>query len=371
MSNHAQWDRRTFLTTGLALAGGGLLYPALSACAGSNGAGSGGSTATAGGSPSARAGGSPSGSASHKTASVRFNWTVKGEFTGFFIAREKGFYDEENLTIQLNEGKSGTQAVQVVGTGNDTFGYVPSIQVIQGINKQVPLTTVAAMGRYTGMCWGAWPDVPLKGADSLIGRTVSVSTSSTFFQVWPAFQKHFKLDPSKITIVHPDPSARDGLFLSHKLDIMADIFYANDWVILQVNTDKAKALKSGQQLNLLKMSDLNFDPLGYLLIANSSVVKSDPDLVRRMVRATIKGYQYVIDHTDDSIAIMQKLYGSRLGDQVIEGQVRNMLTLLITKPALGQATDDMWTQSLDLLMDAGVIDKKLPVSSYYTNDYLS
>jgi len=31
--------------------------------------------------------------------------------------------------------ESGTQAVQVVGTGNDTFGFVPSIQVVQGINQ--------------------------------------------------------------------------------------------------------------------------------------------------------------------------------------------------------------------------------------------
>lgn len=390
-----QWDRRRFLTTSLALAGGGLLYPVLAACGDNEGGGGGGTTSAAGttsggtsaeapSSASSAAGASSVGGASsaassapastsaaaRKTASVRFNWTVKGEFTPFFVAREKGFYDDENIDIQLNEGKSGTQAVQVVGTGNDTFGYVPSIQVIQGINKQVPLKTVATVGQYTGMCWAAWPEVPLNGPDSLLGERVSISTSSTFFQVWPAFEKHFNLDASKITVVHPDPSARDGLFLSKKLDIMADIFYANDLVILEVHTDQAKALKAGEKLNVIRMSDLDFDPLGYMLIANNSVIDSDPDLVSRMVRATLKGVQYVIDNTDESISIMQKLYGDRLGNEVIDGQVKNMLTLLIKDPGIGHATDDMWNSSLSLLSDAGVIDKKLELTDYYTNDFL-
>ncbi|HYM90515.1 MAG TPA: ABC transporter substrate-binding protein, partial [bacterium] len=69
-----------------------------------------------------------------KQATLRFNWTIKGEFTPFFVAREKGYYAEAGVTLELSEGKSGTQAVEVVGAGRDTFGYVPSIQVIEAIN---------------------------------------------------------------------------------------------------------------------------------------------------------------------------------------------------------------------------------------------
>ncbi|MGH3094883.1 MAG: ABC transporter substrate-binding protein, partial [Streptosporangiales bacterium] len=141
-------DRRSFLRGGLAAAGAGLVPSLLAGC----------------------------GSSTAKTASgkdvvsVRFNWTLKGEFTPFFVAREKGYYDKENLEVKLGEGKSGTQAVQVVGTGKDDFGYIPSIQVAQGVNKGVPLKSIATMGRYTGMCWASWPDVPLDGPKSLLDR---------------------------------------------------------------------------------------------------------------------------------------------------------------------------------------------------------
>src|SRR5215212_2696280 len=59
------------------------------------------------------------GGAKTKNVSIRFNWTIKGEFTPFFVAQEKGFYKDAGLQVELGEGKSGTQAVQVVGSNND------------------------------------------------------------------------------------------------------------------------------------------------------------------------------------------------------------------------------------------------------------
>lgn len=335
-------DRRSFLRAGIALTAGGFGLPLASGC------GTGASVQKSG---------------DKSVVSLRFNWTVKGEFTPFFVAREKGFYDEENIDIKLAEGKSGTQAVQVVGTGNDHFGYIPSIQVTQGVNKGVPIKTIATMGQYTGMCWASWPDVPLDGPHALEGNRVSVSTSSTFFQVWPAFQREFELDKSKLNVVHPDPSARVGLFLRRKLDIMADIFFANDYVILGQKTD--------EKLNLLRMSELNFDPLGYLLVANTSLLRDDTELVQQFVRATVKGFDFTINNTEEAVQIMTDLHGERLGAEVIKGQVENMLKLLLRKPALGQATEEQWQSHLQLLSNAGVIKEKKAMSDYYTNEFLT
>ncbi len=297
-----------------------------------------------------------------KQATLRFNWTVKGEFTPFFVAREKGYYEAAGVSLELLEGKSGTQAVEVIGAGRDTFGYVPSVQVIEAISGGIPLKAVAAMGRYTGMCWASWSTVPLSKPKDLEGRRVSISPSSTFFQVWPAFARTFRIDTSKVEVIHADPSARVGLFLSHKLDVMADIFWANDLVILQVRT--------GESFNVLKLADLNFDPLGYLLVVNAQVLSRDPDLVKRVTAATLKGFQYTIDHPDEAIAIMTKLHGNQLGAKVIEGQVRNLIPLLNQKPALGKATQDAWARSLTILYSSGVIRKRLALSDYYTDEFI-
>jgi len=297
-----------------------------------------------------------------KKATLRFNWTAKGEFTPFYVAQEMGFFKEQDLDVELNEGKSGTQAVQVVGTGSDTFGYVPSIQVVQGIHQGIPLKVVGTFGRVTGMCWASWPGIPLDGPKALEGRKVSVSSASTFFQVWPAFVKKYKIDTSKVETVNADPSARVGLFLSRRLDIMADIFVANDFVVLEA--------RAKEKLNMLRLSDLDFDPVGYVLAANRSVIERDPDLVRRFTRAAQKGFRHVLDDPKAAIGIMTKLYGDRLGAEIIGGQVSRLVPLINREPALGVSSEGAWQRSLDLLHEAGVIDKKLALKEYFTNDFL-
>jgi NitT/TauT family transport system substrate-binding protein len=300
--------------------------------------------------------------ATASTVSLPYNWTVKGEFTPFVVAQEKGFYQEQGLEVELGEGKSGTQAVQVVGSGADHFGYVPSIQVIQGINQGIPVKSVATCGRNTGMCWAAWPDVPLAGPNALEGRKVSISSSSTFFQVWEGFARRFGVDTSKVDVVQADPSARVGLFLSRQVEVMADIFLANDYVILQTRTTAP--------LNLLKLADLDFDPLGYLLIVNGAVLVKDRELVRSFVQASLKGFQFVLDRPDEATEIMTGLYGDRLGADVLDGQVKQLLPLIQREPALGKAETSPWDRSLEILHDSGVIDRQQAHAEYYTNEFV-
>jgi NitT/TauT family transport system substrate-binding protein len=302
------------------------------------------------------AGGSP------RTVSVRFNWTMKGEFAPFVVAREKGFYRDAGIDAQLNPGTSGTQAATSVAVGHDDFGFIPSVQVIGGItNQQMPIRAIAAVGSYTGMCWASHADVPLTGPRSLEGRRVSISPSSTFFQVWESFAKRFNVDRSKVEVVSADPSARVGLFLGKRVDVMADIFLANDFVILQS--------KVSDKLNLWRLSQVDFDPLGYLLVTSTSLIQRDPALVKAFTGATLRGVRYTLDHPDDAATIIARAYDN-LTPQVYQGQVRGLVTLVNAKPVLGKNEPDGWSRSLDILHGAGMIERELDHTSYYTNAFV-
>jgi NitT/TauT family transport system substrate-binding protein len=348
--------RRTALRAGASLALGSLAVPLVAACSRTTPP-----TPTVAPTAGATAQAAPP-VVGGKQPSVRFNWTIKGEFTPFFIAREKGFYQEQGLAPDLLEGKSGTQAAQVVGVGNDQFGYIPSVQVIQGINQGMPLLGVATCGTNTGMCWASPANVPLSDPKSLEGHKVSISTSSTFFQVWDAFARKFGVDTSKVDVVAADPSARVGLFLAHQIDILADIFVANDYVVLQT--------KSKDPLNLLKLTDMHFDPVGYVLVANKGTLQNDRPMVKAFSQATLKGLQYTLDYPDEAVQIMTRLYGDQLGADVIQGQVKNLLPLINVSGGLGHSDPAAWDESLALLLDAGVIDKKLGLEAYFTNELI-
>jgi NitT/TauT family transport system substrate-binding protein len=297
-----------------------------------------------------------------RTVSVRFNWTMKGEFTPFVVAREKGFYRDAGIDAQLNPGTSGTQAATSVAVGHDDFAVIPSVQLIEGItNDQMPLRAVATVGNATGMCWGAPANVALTGPRSLEGRRVAISQSSTFFQIWDAFAKKFGVDQGKVEVVSADPSARIGMLLAKRVDVMADIFVANDYVILES--------KVSEKLNLWRLSQVDFDPLGYLLVTNASLIEREPALVKAFTAATLRGVQYTHDHPDDAAAIIAKAYDN-LTPQVYHGQVKQLVSLINAKPALGKNAPPAWARSLEIMRSAGIIPRALDHASYYTNAFV-
>ena len=301
------------------------------------------------------------------TVSVRFNWTMKGEFTPFVVAREKGYYRDAGIDVQLNPGTSGTVAMQSVAGGHDHFGYLPSVQLIEGITKQqMPVKAVAECGSATGMCWASRPDVPLTGPKSLEGRRVSISPASTFFQVWNSFAKEFNVDQSKVQVIGADPSARVGLFLDGRVDIMADIFFANDFVILQSKVPQHK-------LNLFRLSDpkTQFDPLGYVLVTRDDLIQKEPAMVKAFTGATLRGLAYTHEHPDEAAEIMVKAPENQLAPDVVRGQVHNLQALINAKPTAGKNQPADWNRSLKILQTAGVIDKALDPASYYTNAFVS
>lgn len=306
--------------------------------------------------------GAGSGSSGARSVTLRFNWTTSGEYSAFYVAQKKGFYEDVGLEVELLEGKSGTQTAQVIGAGSDDFGYVPSIQYIQGVNQGIPILATATCGRYTGMCWAAHKQTPLENHESLYGLTASLSSASTIAQVWDGFVNRYDVDLSQITIIAPDPAARLPLFSSGELDVLLDPFYANDLVQVQDTI--------GEELSVLRMSEMDFDPLGFLLVTHRDTAEEDPDLVSAMTQATVRGIQFVLDEPEETLEIMVEEMSDILTPAALEGQIANLRDILVQDEGPGRGTDAMWQESLDLLSEAGVIDEVKNVEEYYTNEFV-
>jgi NitT/TauT family transport system substrate-binding protein len=211
------------------------------------------------------------------------------------------------------------------------------------------------------MCWGARADVPLTGPRSLEGRRVAISQSSTFFQLWDAFAKRFGVDKSKVDVVSADPSARIGLLLGGRVDVIADLFIANEIPLLQE--------RLGSKLNLWRLSQADFDPLGYLVVASTSAIQRDPGLIKAFTGATLRGMQYTAEHPDDAAAIVSRT-NDNLPATVYRGQVAELVTLMNLRPAPGKNVPAAWSHSLDILRSAGLIQHALDHDAYYTNAFV-
>src|SRR6056297_1845382 len=74
-----------------------------------------------------------SGSDTQTSTGVRavLNWKPNPTQAGYFVARDRGFYADEGLDVDLVPGQGGSFATKQVGLGNAAIGLGSGVAVLQ------------------------------------------------------------------------------------------------------------------------------------------------------------------------------------------------------------------------------------------------
>src|SRR6266581_3998425 len=72
----------------------------------------------------------------------RLNWTLYGEHAPFFVARDKGFYAQEGLEVEIQEGSGSTTVAQLVANSTSPVAYVDAATMMRGVSNGMPIKAV-------------------------------------------------------------------------------------------------------------------------------------------------------------------------------------------------------------------------------------
>lgn len=82
---------------------------------------------------------------SKETISLQLSWLHQFQFAGFYVAKEKGFYEEANLDVTLKEYASNIHPTQEVLEGRSTYGVVNGSSLLLDRNAQKPVVALMAL----------------------------------------------------------------------------------------------------------------------------------------------------------------------------------------------------------------------------------
>jgi NitT/TauT family transport system substrate-binding protein len=160
-----------------------------------------------------------------------------------------------------------------------------------------------------------------------------------------------------------DGGARVTQFMARRVDVIS-VFTNNDLPELEK--------KAGVKFNLLRMADHGMSVLGAGFMTSERELKERADVLRRLVLATNRGFEDAKRNPEEAAAIMMKAYKVPVDRDVLVQQVRATVEGAKEIPGrpLGWQTDEMWSNTLDLLLESGSIKEKRPLPEYYTNTAL-
>jgi NitT/TauT family transport system substrate-binding protein len=294
---------------------------------------------------------------------VRFTWKLKGEYAPLFVALDKGYYKAEGLDVDLAEGSGAQTVLKLVAAGNEKFGYGPAVAAAQAVSKEMPVKVVALYQTKAPMGVISFPDVPLKTPKDLEGKRLAISVGETFGDMLVPFTKMNNIDINKITRVQMDNSARTTQFLTKKIDIMS-VYLSNE--LPQIEQ------RAGVKFNVLRVADYGLKLLGASIIVANDYAEKNPEIIKKLLRATNKGYADAIANPDEAAKIMAKYFKVPMDAGVLQAQVRATMesTNAPSGKPIGWQDKADWEANLKLLKDTGGIDKVKPLDAYYSNAYL-
>ena len=294
---------------------------------------------------------------------VRFTWKLKGEYAPLYVALEKGYYKAEGLDVALSEGNGAQNVLKSLAAGNEKFGYGPAVAAAQAVSQGLPVKVVALYQTSAPMGVIAFPDTPLKAPKDIEGKRLAISVGETFGDMIRPFARINNVDLGQIQLIQMDSSARTMQFLTRKIDVMS-VYLSNE--LPQIEK------RAGVKFNVIKVTDFGLSVLGSSMYVSNEFAEKNPEIVKKLLRATAKGYRDAMANPKEAARIMERHMVVPEQPDVLDRQVE--ATVVSTNaPAgkpIGWQTDTDWQANLNLLKETGGITDIKPLNAYFSNAYL-
>ena len=136
--------------------------------------------------------------------------------------------------------------------------------------------------------------------------------------------------------------------------------------------DNVKCKLNNFPINYMELRQLD-DRLDYytpVIIANQDTLEQKPEMVKKFLAATEKGYRHAIENPDESAKILQKYAPDYSLDLLTMSQEYLAEKYMEDTDRWGEMKDEVWDNYTDFMVEYGVIDQAIPASECYTNEFL-
>lgn len=291
---------------------------------------------------------------------VRFTWKLKGEYAPLYVAQEKGYYSAAGLNVKLAEGSGAKTALRQLAAGQEQVVWGPVVNAAQSVSAGVPARVIALYQPQVPIALIAHPDTPLRTPKDLEGKKLAYSVGETVADLMDPFFRMHKIDRAKLSLIQMDTGARVTQFMTRRVDLIS-VFTNNDLPELEK--------KAGVKFNMLRFSDFGLSVPGAGFMTSEQQLKERPDVLRRLIQATNRGFEDARRNPEEAATIMLKAFKVPVERDVLVHQIRATVEAAVAPPGrpLGWQSEEMWKTTLDVLMESGSIKEKRPLAEYYTN----
>jgi len=278
---------------------------------------------------------------------LQLKWVTQAQFAGYFVAKDKGFYTDENLDVTIKPGGPDVAPPQVIaGGGADVIiDWMPS--ALASREKGLPLVNIAQPFKRSGMMLTCRKDSGVKTPQDFPGRTLGVwfYGNEYPFLSWMG-RLNIPTDGSNGGVTVLKQGFNVDPILQKQADCVSTMTYNEYWQIIDAGL-------GSDELVTFKYEDQGVATLedGLYVLEKNLADPAFVDKMARFVRASMKGWAWARENSDAAADIV--LENDETGAQT-ENHQRRMMGEINKLTAGGGKLDEVdYERTVATLMSGG------------------
>ena len=282
-------------------------------------------------------------------------------FAPWMLAQQRGYYAAEGLKVTFQPGRGGVDVAKQVGAGNahigGAFGDTPIITRAQG----VPVKAIAVLGGRSMTQLTVHEDSAIRTPKDLKGKTITAMTyADSGYYALLGMLATAGLTKNDVDAQAAGPAGTWQLFASRKADAMAAV---PEWVV--------EARLAGAKVRVMPAYEYT-SSMAQAILASDEVIAKRPEMLRKLVRATLRGMRDIMDNPKGVVADYVAAVPAHKGREAF---VEETFRLYNSNVYAGQnVLGTMDAKRLDDLQKfyiaQGIVPKASPLTDLYTNAFV-
>jgi len=217
-------------------------------------------------------------------------------FVGAYVAKEKGFFEQNGLDVTIEHSAGRGEHVQLLVAGKVQVTTMDAATILQRrADPGLPVVSIALIGQKGQQAFAALASSGLRTPKDWEGKTVGYKGTPP--PDLYALLSAAGADVNKVTLVNVGFDPR--VLVEGQVDVYP-LFKSNEPFLLR---------SFGHELTIWDAADYGVPTLGLAYVTSESFLKANPDALTRFLRAALRGIAYAQENVDEAVQIVLKYAG--------------------------------------------------------------
>lgn len=281
------------------------------------------------------------------------------QFAPFYVAVENGYYADVGLEVTIQHLPEN-EAVALVGANEAAFAVVSGEQILLARAQELPVVYVMAWWHDYPVAVAVPEDSTIHTLSDLVGKKIGI----------PGFYGASYIGFRALLSAEGIPEDAVLLDAIGYNQIEAMLTAQQDAVVVYANNEPLQLKAQGYPVRLLRVADyVKLASNG--IITNEQTINDDPDLIRDLVAATLRGIEETLRDINAAFEISKRYVdGLEQGDSAVLKDVLVQSATFWESETPGASNAVAWVNMHEILLEMGMLEKPLEVQDAYSNEYL-